>query len=107
MRLTFTAKIKETRECRGIWLNTILVRKKDGNIVTLDRDMTNYYISADGHSIQVEFRNVYAWDSETSTADYHLDHKDFEGAKLYHYEVEDDADDDYELVIDTDSLHFC
>lgn len=107
MRITFSAKIKETKNCTGIWLNTIRVQKKDGTIVTLDRDATEFSISADGHFADVEFRNVYAWDSDEGVADYSLDHKDFRGAKLLDYEIEDDADKDYELVIDKNSICFC
>lgn len=107
MRLTFTANIRETKNCTGIWLNTILVQKKDGELVVLDRDTTEYSISEDRHTTQIEWKNVYSWDSETSTADYDLNPEDFEGAILCNYEVEDDTDEDYEIRIDEDTLCFC
>lgn len=107
MTLTFTAKIRETKNCTGIWLNTILVRKKDGELVVLDRDATEYSISEDRHTAQIEWQGVYAWDSKTSTADYNLHTEDFEGAILCNYEVEEDADEDYELRINENSLCFC
>lgn len=104
MRVSFSAKIFESDNCKEIWLNTIRVQKQDGSIVTLDRDTTEYSIN--GHTAEITFRDVYIWDDETSTADYDLHLNDFAGAKLLDYDVEDDADDEYKLRIIKKSIRF-
>ena len=107
MRVSFKAKVTETDNCKGIWLNTIRVKLRNGEIVTLDRNETEFSIN--GHDADIEFCNVYSWDSgtdEENYANYNLFAEDFFGAKLLDWEVEDDADDDYKLRIIKKSLHF-
>ena len=104
MRVSFSAKVFESDNCKGIWLNTIRVQKQDGSIVTIDRDTTEYSIN--GHTADITFRDVYAWDDETGTANYDLQVEDFVGAKLLDYDVEDDADDEYRLNLIKKSIRF-
>lgn len=104
MRVAFSAKLKETNNCKGIWLNSIQVQKQDGTVVTLDRDKTEYFITADGHNANVVLKDVYTWDYDKNVAIYDLNREDFTGAVLYDYELEDDTGEDYELVIDEKSF---
>ena len=41
MNLFFEAKIKETKDTKGILLNTITLKDFAGNIITLDRNCTD------------------------------------------------------------------
>lgn len=104
MRISFSAKVYETKECKGIWLNTIRVQKNDGSIVELDRDTTEYSINK--HDAEIEFLGLYVWDSNTSTANYNLQLEDFAGAKLLDWLVEDDTDENYRLEIIKKSIRF-
>ena len=103
MRVAFSGTLHETEDCKGLRINLLSVRKTNGDMVLLDRDSTFYSIYPDGH-FDAEFRNVYTWDPDQSLANYNLDLKDFVGAKLINYEIEDDADDDYNLIINEDSF---
>lgn len=106
MNLSFEAKIKETKGCSGVWLNTITVKKKDGTIVELDRDTTEWSIGEDGTSVHVEFLHSYEWDSDESKMNYNLHLEDFEKSEMIDYMIEEDADEGYELSIDKSSLYF-
>ena len=57
MRVFLKAKVTETKNCKGIWLNTITVQLLDKRIVALDRDTTNYSIN--GHSAEITFLGTY------------------------------------------------
>lgn len=111
MKVYLKAKVTETENCKGIWLNTITVQLADKSIVTLDRDTTEYSIN--GHNADIEFSGVYAlstvclWDSEEIGAmDYSLKPEDFVRAKLLDWEVDDDADENYKLKLIKNSLRF-
>lgn len=102
MTLYFTGTIHETKNCTGIWLNTISVKLSDGSIVTIDRDETEFTI--EDNKFQMQWNNVYIWNGETE--DHNIDVDMFEGAAIVNYEIEDDADDEYELVINDMSTNF-
>ena len=101
MNLFFGAKIKETKDTKGIWLNTITLKDFAGNIITLDRNCTvwRHYDDKTG----VKWYNVYIWDGEHKNYDITPDM--LKGYRLVDYEIEDDAEEGYEVIIDTNS--FC
>ena len=105
MRVFLKAKVTETENCKGIWLNTITVQLLDKRIVVLDRDTTNYSIN--GHSAEITFLGTYIWDSDTETMNRNLRPEDFVCAKLLDWEVDEDVDEGYKLKLIKNSIRFC
>lgn len=105
MRVFLKAKVTETENCKGIWLNTITVQLLNKSVVVLDRDTTEY--SVNGRNASIEFSNVYIWGSETETMNYDLNPNDFICARLIDWEIDDDVDEGYELRLIKNSIRFC
>lgn len=104
MKVYLKAKVEETKNCKGIWLNTITVQLLNKDIVVLDRDTTEYSIN--GHDADIEFSGVYIWNSDIEAMDYNLKPEDFTCAKLLDWELENDADENYKLKLIKNSLRF-
>lgn len=105
MRLRFLANVKETENSKGVMLNTITVEANDGKVYVLDRQTTsaNYEkVENDIKTMNVEWIGVYIWDGENEIYDFNP--SIFHNCKIVEYDVEDDADEDYELIIDRDSF---
>lgn len=96
MDIILKGKIKETANCKGPWLNTITVKTKKGREYVLDRDETGYTIY--GNRLEMVWHNVYIWNG--SEPDYNIP-DDIRNAEIIRYEIEDDAEDGYDLKITT------
>lgn len=98
MKIEFNGCYKSTIvEKDGLMLNTITVKRNDGEIVVLDRDETVYSFK-DGDA-DIVFISTYEWDGNTEK---YLGVEDitlYDGAEIVNYDVEDDADSEYDLVI--------
>lgn len=92
MIATFDVTVTESKNCHGIWLNTITLKLQDGTCVLLDRDETLY----DGEN-GMEWRGLYIWDGETENHDF--DPEIFRNAVVESYEIEDDVEEGYDIVI--------
>lgn len=96
MRICFEGSVTTTGEWNGVYMNTIGVRMPDGQVVTLDRDETDYDVYPDG-TCDIEWRGVYKWNGESS--DYGINEDDFRFAEIVSYSIEDDVPDEYDLTI--------
>ena len=91
-------------------INTAIFHLKDGGELTIDRDSTEWSIDNDGN-MEVIFKNIYFW----AINDYHV-FADGDGYSFYPteeeevkkllsgdvtvtLELEDDADEDYEVEV--------
>lgn len=96
MKICFEGRVTVAKEWNGVYMNTIDVRMPDGQVVTLDRDETNYDMHPDG-TCDIEWHGVYKWDGENP--DYNITEDDFRFAEIVSYSIEDDAPDEYDLTI--------
>ena len=90
----YTNKVTEDE---GLWLNTITIKRTDGNEVVLDRDETNYTLK--NGEADILFRGIYEWDDEAKYPDNLEDVRLYDGAEIIDYEIEDDAPEGYDLEI--------
>ena len=79
------------------------VRLKDGREITLDRDQTEYTVNEDG-TMTMEWLGVYIWNGENP--DYTISKDMMNGAKIISIDIEEDADPDYELMVDNSQVQF-
>lgn len=96
MNIDFKAKTNQ----KYIMINAAIFQTKDGELVTIDRDTTEYTIDDDG-TLHMTWRNCYVWDSDKEIAVY-PDSKTIIDVlvhgRLVSLELEDDApDEDYEV----------
>lgn len=100
MKIEFHGTYKnEITKQYGLMLNLLYVRLKSGDIITLDRDETEYTL--ENGTADIVFRNTYDWnsDEEEFFPNYDLCPEDFDGAEIVEYEIEDDAPEGYDLEI--------
>lgn len=96
MKVEFKGSYKnKITKTSGLWLNTIELKLKTGEVVTLDRDEDEYTLEKCKANIM--FRGAYVWTGEVQ--DYDLVPEDFDGAEIIGYDVEDDAPEGYDLEI--------
>ena len=82
-----------------VMINTMTFRLKTGKEVVLDRDYTGYTI--EGGNLGMTWRGCYYWDGETASYLTEDDLNDLREADLICVDLEDDADEDYEVVIES------
>ena len=85
-----------------LYLNTITIKRNDGKIVVIDRDETNYSIE-NGH-IDILFRGVYEWKDDKIYPNNNDVEKLYNGALVVGFDIEDDAPEDYDLVIENQKI---
>ena len=97
MHIEFSGSYSNSITEELLYLNTITVRRNDGQKVVLDREETDYglnYGIAD-----IIFCKAYVWDGEKEQ---YLENSDlalYDGAELIDYEIEDDAPEGYDLTL--------
>ena len=94
MDIRLKGKVKST-EIAGSLINTISTRLKNGQIVVLDRDRTEYIVS-DG-TVDILWKDVYVWNG--IKPDYDIDKEMLKNAEVCSYEIEETADDEYGFVL--------
>lgn len=97
-----TGKVRETEDCKGVWVNAAIVELADGRTVTVDRDETEFTV--DNGNVSMQWNNCYIWDGEQ--AEYNITEEMFEGARVKEIEVEDDADEEYDISFDPEDISF-
>ena len=85
-----------------LYLNTITIKRNDGKIVVIDRDETNY--SIENGSIDILFRGVYEWKDDKIYPNNNDAEKLYNGALVVGFDIEDDAPEDYDLVIENQKI---
>lgn len=88
-------------------VNKLILRLKDGREVGIDRDTT--YFEIDDGNLDMDWDDCYIWDHIDFKEDgkYYLSDKDkdlFIGAEVIELELEDDADEDYKVEIESVSI---
>ena len=109
IKLCFEGKIHETESSKGICLNSIKVRLRDGRIINFDRDRTDYTVS--NGRFTMEWSGVYMYQTAIDK-DYLVDSNDVAlllglilgDATLVDYTIDDDTDVYYELDIESMSV---
>ena len=109
IKLCFEGKIHETESSKGICLNSIKVRLRDGRIINFDRDRTDYTVS--NGRFTMEWSGVYMYQTAIDK-DYLVDSNDVAlllclilgDATLVDYTIDDDTDVYYELNIESMSV---
>ena len=81
-----------------VMINTIVFRLKTGEEVTVDRDYTGYNIDEDGN-LGMTWKGCYFWDGNIAKYLTEKDEKELTEAELVGVDIEDDADEDYYVVI--------
>lgn len=75
MKIEFSSQIAEVpgyQKGESIYINIALFQNREtGNIIEIDRDETEFSINE--NKIEMLWRGVYVWDSDSSKADYELD----------------------------------
>ena len=89
MRIEFTGKTNRDY----CMVNTAIFKLSDGREVTVDRDNTRYMIK--DVELEMLWIDCYIWSDDE--ADYKIDANLFNGAEFIGFELEDDADADYEI----------
>ena len=87
MRIAFTGTTNDD----FIWVNSITFQLKDGNVVSIDRNRTEYIV-ADGE-YEMIWNACYALNGRKH--DYGLSWKMFEDAKILHVDISDAAPENY------------
>ena len=82
-----------------VMINVFVFRLKNGKEVTLDRDYTGYSIDKD--NLSMTWKGCYYWDGESRNYISGEDIKDLRKAELIRIELEDDADPDYTVEINS------
>lgn len=103
MRVTLKGFVKNTENSYGVFLNTITVETPNKERIILDRDTTEYDINFDD-TVNITLSDVYIWNGESQN--YNTSSDMFRKCKLIDYEVKDDVDDEYELIIEKSSICF-
>lgn len=104
MRISFRAKTNRYY----VMVNTAVFELNSGIRVTVDRNITEWYVSPD-HILDMEWSECYLWEvNDISIFNFpaYLNEdaaKLFEGAKLIALNLEEDADSDYEVT----DVSFC
>lgn len=111
MRIEFKAKTNKDY----VMINTLQVQLYSGSYLTLDRHATEYVIEEPDEkgerSLDMEWIDCYLWEiDEVNLCDEEFPlaegfEKVFHGAKLVDLELEDDADEDYSVMIDSLSIN--
>ena len=78
-----------------IYVNYITFEFKDGRQVNIDRNRTEYVI--DNGGFEMIWKGIYIWDGKKH--DYKLDTKLFDGAKIVHIDIDDEAPSNYGIDI--------
>ena len=100
MKIDFTGVVHQTESCKGIWLNTIDLEDSTGKRYVVDRDVTEFDIMPDG-TFSMTWRNCYVWENgECNVEKAARLAESGEVFKLADIEVEEDADDGYDIKID-------
>ncbi len=110
IKLCFEGKIHETESSKGMCLNSIKVKLRDGRIINFDRDRTDYTVC--NGRFTMEWSGVYIWHPTVIDKDYLVDSNDVEllldlilgAATLVDYTIDDDTDVYYELDIESMSV---
>lgn len=110
VKLCFEGKIHETESSKGMRLNSIKVRLRDGRIINFDRDRTDYTVS--NGRFTMEWSGVYIYHPTTIDKDYLVDSNDtgllfdliLGAATLVDYTIDDNTDVYYELDIESMSV---
>ena len=102
MKIEFTGTYKnKIVEKEPLYLNTISIKRNDGKIVTIDRDETNYNI--ENGEADILFVGSYEWTNEAFYPKYeNIDL--YDNALIVGYEIEDDAPEDYDLIIEEQNI---
>lgn len=94
MKIEFSGSYKnKITEDTSLMLNTITVKRRDGKVVELDRDETNYGL--ENGNADIEFSGTYEWNGED--ADYNLNPAEYDGAEVVGYDIEEDTPEGYDL----------
>ena len=106
MKLTMSGLIRETENCKGPWFNTLIGSNNSKQIV-FDRDETEFtvheYDPSTGYAkIDIQWNNVYIWDGET--CDYDIPEDFIKHTTFDNYDIEEDADENYDLIIDLSTI---
>lgn len=96
MILKFMGKIHETPNCKGIWINTISIHKKNGEEIVLDRKWTEWEVKDGNYSM--EWYRPYIWNGEIENFDIPEDILD--DVSHITIDVEEDADAEYKITIE-------
>ena len=103
MKVEFNGTYKnEIVEKEPLYLNTITIKRNDGKTVIIDRDETNYSIE-NGH-IDILFRGVYEWKDDKIYPNNNDTEKLYNGALVVGFDIEDDAPEDYDLIIENQKI---
>ena len=83
-------------------VNTAIFIFADGDIVIIDRDITEYGFvhhtgASEGYFLDMTWKGCYIWNGEDQN--YELKAKDFEGAELVSLDLEDDVPEKYEVKV--------
>ena len=97
-------KFRATQNKDYVMINTITFRLKNGKCVTIDRESTQYesYKLCGIVNLTMVWEGCYFWDDEHNDPDNpaYITEKDVaEIAELVSVNIEDEADDDYEVNI--------
>ena len=85
------------------YINTVTLLLKDGQLITLDRHSTIFQKTDRGNVCNMTWNEPYEWSGERELP--LPAPKEFVGAKLVDYDVEDDAPEDYEFVVTSCKLY--
>lgn len=111
MRISFKAKTNKDY----VMINALKLQLRTGSILTLDRQSTEFTIGKPNESgkrtLDMEWFDCYLWEIDEVNAfeqEFLLAdgfEKVFVGATLTELELEDDADEDYSVMIDSLSIN--
>lgn len=103
MKIEFTGTYKnKIVEKESLYLNTISIKRNDGKIVVIDRNETDYTI--ENGTVDILFRGIYEWDYETVIYPNNKDTDLYNNALIVGYEIEDDAQSGYDLIIEKQKI---
>ena len=95
MEIGFFGNYKNSKVENGLLLNTITVKLKNGQIQKLDRTGTK--VTFEKGKALITFIGTYIWDEDE--AQFCHDRNKYLSANIIDYELEDEAEDGYDLEI--------
>lgn len=102
MKIQFNnCKLYETKLCKGLWLNNITFRTKEGSLITVDRKRTEY--ECQGNTLNMVWHDVYIlgrYDIKPALAE------QFKEATFFHADIDDDAEEEYQIDFSYAEINF-
>lgn len=103
MRIYFEGNFTEN-EYKQPMINTAIFQLKNGEVITVDRDVTEYSEPGTEPKEEMVWHGGYIWDSDNEKQRYLNDDEAsvfFKGSKFLGFEIEEDAGPDYKIALES------